>query len=112
MPRPLVWARAGLFVQAGLSLLGVLAVWLGAGGMTARLAGLLAFAMLPGVVGLVLCRVMWERGRWILRLVQGVQVWWAWRLLGFLTDGSWRGVTQLFLPLTIAWLITRPQVRE
>ncbi len=112
MPRLLVWARAGLFVQAGLSLLGVLAVWLGVDGMSARLAGMLAFAMLPGVVGLVLCRAMWERGRWVPWLVLGVQVWWAWRSLGFLADGSWRGVTQLFLPVATAWLITRPQVRE
>ena len=112
MPRWLVWARAGLFAQAGLSLLGVLAIWLGVGEMSARLAGALVFAALPAVLGLVLCRVMWKRGGWIPWLVLGVQACWFWRSLGFLAEGSWRGVTQLLLPVAIGWLVARPQVRE
>ncbi|MFG2334622.1 hypothetical protein ACGFMM_34155 [Streptomyces sp. NPDC048604] len=112
MPRQLVWARAGLFAQAALALLGTSAVWLGGGEMSARLAGTLMVAALPAVVGAALCRVMWVRGRWVPWAVLGVQVWWFWRLLGFLAEGSWRGVTQLLLPAAIAWLVTRRQVRE
>ena len=77
-----------------------------------QVVALVAYAAAPGVLGWWLARRSWEGGTRVRLGLVAVQ---GWLILGGVvnfTSGSARGGLQLFLPIVIVFLLSRPESRE
>jgi hypothetical protein len=103
--------RILLFVVAGLTVLTLIGFLL-SGQVSAESAGLVIWASLPGVIGLVVALRLARGGRvrfWVVVVVAALLVLGG---LGALGRGDPRGITNLILPGVILFLVTRRPARE
>ncbi|MFJ1617058.1 Tox-REase-5 domain-containing protein [Streptomyces sp. NPDC088251] len=114
LPRPLNTVRVLLLVLFGATVLGALGLFgsaLAVDAMGAEVIGILLYASLPGVLGLLLARHVRTGGRRVWWGLVAVQVWLVLGGVANIGDGSAHGFTQLLLPVLILVFLTRSQSR-
>jgi hypothetical protein len=111
MPGQVKAVRILLFVVAGLTVLTLIG-FLSSGQVTAESTGLVIWATLPGVIGVVVAPRLARGGRvrfWVVLLVAALLILGG---LGALGRGDPRGITNLVLPGVILFLVTRRPARD